>query len=122
MNYPYLTQDVKDMEPTKESVEKDRTEPFQYIKNMQDGSTAGYKYFNLNDLKTIGVEIRGNAEGTVEIKTSPDAGKIGEINIGISGQEWKTYSGNVHAENGTHALYFIFHGKGNFDFRRFTLA
>ena len=122
MDYPYLTQDVKDMEPTEESIEKDRIEPFQYIKNMQDGSTAGYKYFNLNNLKNISVEIRGNAEGTVEIRTSPDAGKIGEINISVSGQEWKTYSGNVHAQDGIHALYFVFHGNGNFDFRRFTLA
>lgn len=122
MDYPYLTQDVKDMDPMEELIEQDRLEPVQYIKNMQDGSVAGYKYFNLENPECISVEIRGSAEGIVEIHTRPEGEKIGEIGISVSGLEWQTFSGNIHADNGKTALYFIFHGKGSIDFRRFTLG
>lgn len=120
MDYPYLTQDVKDMEPTEKLMEQDRLEPVQYIKNMQDGSAAGYKYFDLENPSGISMEIRGRAEGIVEIRTRPEGEKIGEIGICVSGMEWQNFSGSLKAEVGKTALYFVFHGKGSFDFRRFA--
>lgn len=121
MDYPYLTQDVLDMEPSRELEEKDLTEPMQYIKNMQDGSIAGYKYFDFNNLMNVGMQIRGEAEGIVELRTEPDGGKIGEIAIKVSGQEWQEFCGTACTCDGVSALYFVFHGKGRFDFRSFTL-
>lgn len=121
MDYPYLTQDEKDVEPTDKRIEQDRLVPVQYIKNMQDGSVAGYKYFDLENPSSISMEIRGNAEGIVEIKNRPEGEKIGEIKIHVSGMQWQSFSGSIDAKNGKTALYFAFHGTGSFDFRSFTL-
>ncbi len=121
MDYPYLTQDVLDMEPTAEWVEKDLHEPIQYIRNMQDGSTAGYKYFEFHNLMKLGVEIRGEAEGIVEVKTALDGKIRGEIPVCSDNQEWKTIYGGVCVPDGTNALYLTFRGTGRMDFRRFFL-
>ena len=93
MDYPYLTQDVLDMDPTEEWIRKDKEEPVQYIKNMQDGSTAGYKYFDLRDTQAICLQVRGNASGTIEIRTSVRGERIGTIPADVSSDQWKEIEG-----------------------------
>jgi len=46
MDFPFLTQDADDTEPTEENIHLDQLTPFQYICNIQDGTCAGYKYFD----------------------------------------------------------------------------
>lgn len=121
MDYPYLTQDFPDMEPTDELEEKDRTEPVQYIKNMQDGSTAGYKYFDLRNVQKITLQIRGNAQGTVEVHTNLKGEAIGEVPVQVSSEEWQEMSGTVKHGGASDGLYFTFKGTGTIDFRSFNL-
>ena len=121
MDYPYLTQDEPDMEPTEALMQKDHTEPIQYVKNMQDGSTVGFKYFLFQNLKGISVQVRGCAEGMIEVRTLNDGNVIGCIPIRMDSRTWQESWGNVSVENGGAALYFIFKGTGSLDFRSFCL-
>nr|WP_302143780.1 family 43 glycosylhydrolase [uncultured Schaedlerella sp.] len=128
MDDPYLTQDGGDIEPTRETMERDRQEPYQYIRNMQDGSTAGYKYFALQGLERIAVMLRGKAEGVLEIRSrEPGRGAqsegtvIGRIEIQVDSDAWSRFEGEVKAENGKAALYFTYRGNGAVDFRSFEL-
>ena len=45
MDYPFLTQDLPDIEPGSEEAIREEVTPVQYIRNMCDGAVAGYKYF-----------------------------------------------------------------------------
>ena len=128
MDDPYLTQDGGDIEPTRETMERNGQEPYQYIKNMQDGSTAGYKYFAFQGLERIAVVLRGKAEGVLEIRTrEPGRGAqsegavIGRIEIQVDSDSWSRFEGEVKAENGKAALYFTYRGNGAVDFRSFEL-
>ncbi len=121
MDYPYLTQDVPDMDPTEEWIRKDKEEPVQYIKNMQDGSTAGYKYFDLRDTQAIRLQVRGNASGTIEIRTSVHGERIGTIPADVSSDQWKEIEGSLQKGGSRDGLYFTYKGTGTLDLRGFTL-
>lgn len=121
MDYPYLTQDIADVEPTDELVEKDRMEPVQYVKNMQNGSTAGFKYFFFQNLNRISVQVRGDAEGEIEVGTSNENRAVGYIEVSSCGQEWREFRGDISVKDGVAALYFTFKGRGSLDFRSFSL-
>lgn len=122
MDYPYLTQDVPDVEPTEKLMMKDCTEPIQYVKNMQDGSTAGYKYFSFQNLKGISVQVRGDAEGVIEVRTSNENEAVGYIPVSCRGQEWREFDEKVSIENSVTAIYFTFKGRGSLDFRAFSFV
>lgn len=109
-------------------MERDRQEPYQYIKNMRDGSTAGYKYFALQGLEQISVMLRGKAEGVLEIRTrepgrstQPEEAVIGRIEIHVDPDAWSRLEGEIKAEDGKAALYFTYRGNGVVDFRSFEL-
>lgn len=121
MDYPYLTQDDSDLEPTEELMHKDSKESVQYIKNMQNGSTAGFKYFSFQNLKRISVRVRGYAEGMINIKTSIKGDILGCIPVYVNRQKWQEFDGNVSINDGIAALYFTFKGNGDFDFQSFHL-
>lgn len=121
LDYPYLTQDVPDIEPSKELIQKDAAEPVQYIKNMKDGSTAGYKYFDFDKSGGISVQVRGNAEGVMEVRVSEGQDAVVSIQIRTDEQEWREFYGKAAVRDGVAALYFTFRGKGSLDFRSFCL-
>ena len=68
-----------DREPTQELMLLDCTQPVQYIRNMRDGSTAGYKYFTFDNLKRISARIRGETGGVMEVRTSLSGEVIGKF-------------------------------------------
>ena len=107
---PYLTQDGKDRE----------SGPDQYIANMCDGALAGFKYFDLSETKEISVTIKGHAEGTLYVRTSENGEAIAEISISPS-KELREFSSDIHVSGNKEALFFVFEGKGSFDFISFTL-
>lgn len=100
---------------------RDSKEAVQYIKNMQNGSTAGFKYFSFQNLKRISVRVRGCAEGMIDIKASSKGDILGCIPVNINRQEWQEFDGNVFINDGVAALYFTFKGNGSFDFQSFHL-
>lgn len=107
------------------SLTQSRSKPgkkvWQYIKNMRDGSTAGYKYFRTENLKAVEVEVRTRTAGKMEISDTPEFERTaGVIEIKPSGK-FERYRGKVRLEDGVRALYFRYRGSGACDFRAFRL-
>ena len=119
---------------------------YQYIANMRDGATAGFKYFDAGELKEcrrITVEVRiNNKTGDGSTKKAPymvvsgdEAGddmaaRISLASAKMSGisercaGEWISYSAEFHYEKNDEditALYFSYEGSGAMDFKNFTM-
>jgi hypothetical protein len=108
--HPYLTQTGADREDN----------PDQYIANMRDGATAGFKYFQFEDTRRISVEVKGGCDGSMEVTDAPQGGIIAEIPV-KPGDEYQEFSAKMKPVTGKTALYFTYRGKGAADFRAFTL-
>lgn len=109
--HPYFTQSGEDREHT----------PDQYIANMRDGATAGFKYFDFKGANEISVKVRGSGTGELIVSTSEDGEPVAKIKLAPS-REWATFKAPLSVPDGVHALYFRYSGKGRIDFDRFTLA
>lgn len=109
-DHPYFTQTGKDREEN----------PTQYIANMQDGSVAGFKYFQLKNLQEISISVQGSANGVMLLSTSLDSEAFAKIKIEPS-RKFISFGTEVNLADGKHALYFTFKGTGKLDFQSFTL-
>ena len=109
--HPYFTQSGEDREEDGD----------QYIANMRDGATAGYKYFDFDGLNTITVSLRGQGKGQMEVRLHPDGAPIALFSV-HPGTAWKQFTGIVNTPvSGKQALYFTYSGEGYVDFNTFTL-
>lgn len=109
--HPYFTQGGEDREADGD----------QYIANMRDGSMAGFKYFEFNVPDCISVEVRGTAEGILEVRTEPGGPAVAGIQL-RPGQDWTVYQAKMSRLLGIHALYFVYCGTGYLDFYSFELT
>ena len=110
--HPYFTQRGKDGD--KNSV--------QYIANMQDGSVAGFKYFDIEAVTGIGVTVSGSGRGVMQVSVTPGFEKCcAEIPVQPEEQE-KTFTGTIQLEQGVTALYFRYQGEGRLNFWSFALS
>ncbi|MCD7957067.1 MAG: family 43 glycosylhydrolase [Lachnospiraceae bacterium] len=108
--HPYFTQTGKDRE----------SDGDQYIANMRDGATAGFKYFNISGIHSVIVKCRGG-QGIMEISTSSDFEKIaGEVRLEDSAQ-YTEAEGKLDLMDGIQPLYFRYRGNGSVDFHSFCL-
>lgn len=107
-SFPYFTQYGKDREDT----------PDQHIANFCDGATAVFKYFEIADLCTLSVTLKGKVNGIMTV-SSADGQTF--ATIPVCGRGIKTYSGAWKGTHGIYALKFTFNGKGRPDFHSFTL-
>ena len=140
MDYPFLNQDGKDIEPESEEAKRESELPLQYICNIQDGTVIGYKYFRFGEENGTGdveyqikVQVRGNAQGTLYVQTAPDkegAEVCGSIPVNIDTEQkesaggpdgWTEQTGSFRIPAGVHPLYFRYEGTGAFDMVTFTL-
>ncbi len=109
--HPYFTQSGEDREGDGD----------QYIANLRGGSTAGFKYFDLQDPQSITVTLRGNGKGQMAVRTKPDGAPIA-LFVVRPGENWQEFTGHINCSiQGVHALYFTYHGEGSIDFHSFTL-
>ena len=109
--HPYFTQSGEDREGDGD----------QYIANMRNGATAGFKYFDFRDLKKICVTVRGKGKGQMAVRLNPESAPIAIFSL-FPGEQWGTFTGIVNTEvNGVHPLYFTYSGNGYIDFGSFTL-
>lgn len=109
--HPYFTQSGEDRDEN----------PDQYIANMTDGSTAGFKYFEFDLPGRIIISARCNAEGTVKIRTEPDGEPIAVVSV-TPCLDRQSFEGAVTAPvTGQQALYFTYSGNGSLDFYSFEL-
>lgn len=91
-----------------------------FITNIREGAVAGYKYFELRGLRSVTVWLRGNASGTLAVRTYPGGPDLAVISIDAS-ESWRDFTADAKAEDGVQALYFVYHGSGALDFKSFTL-
>ena len=110
-NHPAFTQDGEDR----------MDNPNQYINNMVDGATAGYRYFDFKTAKTISVETRGTATGTFVVRDGRQGNVVARIPVSPS-ETWTTFSAPLTIESGKKPLYFTYEGEGAADFFHFSFA
>ena len=110
--HPYFTQSGADREENGD----------QYIANMRDGATAGFKYFHFDKLNTVTVSLRGQGTGQIEIRLHPDKAPVALFSVHPDAV-WKQFAGSVNTTViGKQALYFTYSGEGYVDFKSFTLT
>ena len=100
---------------------KDGDEVDGYVGNIQDTATAGFKYFDMQDVQKITISVRGYAKGVFQVRTTWDGEVLAEIPVDYT-NVWEDYSAPVTIDNGVHALYLTFRGQGNAMLRSFELA
>lgn len=137
MRFPYLTQDIPDIEPETQQAEEDAVFPVQYVANVGDGAAVGYKYFQCCGTAVRRLTVRGNAKGIIQVRTTPEGDVCGEIPIWMQDLQaqqklaeqaafrdgsWKLLETDVEIPDGEQALYFTFHGTGTFDLAEFELG
>ena len=106
--HPAFTQDGKDGEQAK-----------QYIENMKDGATAGFKYFDLRKTKEISVTVRGGA-GKITVRDGENGPVLAEVAL-TAGKEWHACAASLTGGGERSALYFTYEGSGAVDFLSFEL-
>lgn len=108
--HPYLTQTGKDRE----------RDPDQYIANMKDGAMAGFKYFDIQNLKRIGVLVSGKGRGEILVKTKVDGEILCRIPVSADfTRVWFEAAASI--PDGIHALFFSYVGEGSVNFHAFKL-
>ncbi|MFD2719631.1 family 43 glycosylhydrolase [Hymenobacter monticola] len=109
--HPYLTQDGPDR----------TSQPNQYIANMQDGATAGFKYFDFQGANAIAVTTRGPGRGKMLVKDGPQGSVVAEVAIQPS-EQTQTFQAPLRIRTGRKPLFFVFQGTGAVEFHKFELA
>lgn len=104
-DYPYFTQSGTDREENGD----------QYIANMSDGSTAGFKYFAFTgNESSFTITARGTAEGIVAVSLGIQENPIARIPVHPT-QAWQSFGSVLPIVQGIHALYLRFEGQGTLD-------
>ncbi len=83
-----------------------------YIKGITDGTTIGFKYFDLKNAKGLRIKTRAYYDGVFEIKTDLNKEPLAEIK-GIGSNIWTAHECSFDAVSGTNALYLIYKGSGS---------
>lgn len=109
-NHPAFTQEGEDRE----------CNPNQYINNMRDGATAGFRYFMFDTATRINVTVRGTASGVFKVRDERGGLVVATINISPS-EDWATFGSELSIEKGKKPLYFTYEGDGFVDFKSFEL-
>ncbi|MBQ8038497.1 MAG: beta-xylosidase, partial [Lachnospiraceae bacterium] len=94
----------------------------QYIANMQDGTTAGYKYFAINSISHIEVCVSGTANGIIEVRNELEKAPFAWIIINVE-KETKRFGVEceVNFDVEQVALYFTYKGQGYVNFYGFEV-
>lgn len=107
--FPKITQDGKDGD-----------EELGFIANMKESATAGFKYFDCNNINKIKIKVRGYCRGEFEVKTAWDGEVLGTIPVEFS-NIWTEYESDITIPDGVQALYFTYRGSGSASLASFTL-
>lgn len=88
-----------------------------FVKDMDDGTMAGFKYFNFQGKTRIRVTYRG-ASGVLMVMTDADHA-LAQIDI-IPSDDWMTSQFVEITAQGLLPLYLKYHGKGRIDLLEFS--
>ncbi len=89
-----------------------------YIKDIREGTTVGFKYFDLKDVTGLKIKTRGYSNGKFEIRTSFDGNVLGTIKTEYK-NIWTEGECRFDKTNGTLPLYLTFTGQGNVSLKSF---
>lgn len=95
---------------------RDGDEEAGYIRNIQDGTTVGFKYFRCKDVKKIAIVTRGYCYGYYQVRTKWDGPVIGEIHPDSS-NFWEEVTADIAMPDGDNALYLTFTGGGTLEIK-----
>lgn len=98
--YPIISQDGSDGEIAPA-----------YIKNMMDGAIAGFKSFDFDGVRKIGLTTLGYGDGELEFRLSLDGPVVGRVKLGYE-NDWSYHEGEVEISDGVHDLYIAYSGFG----------
>lgn len=91
-----------------------------YITGIKDGAVIGYKYFDFFDTDFLGLELRGDFEGTVSVSHDEKGKKlIGAIELGMTSGDWQMVLIPIAPEQKTRALYLHCQGEGEWELKSF---
>lgn len=91
-----------------------------YIGNIQDGATAGFKFFRGTEAKKIHVWTRGYAQGVLEVRTELKGKVLAELSVEYA-NVWEESQADITLPQGEYALYLTFRGQGNAMLKGFEL-
>ena len=89
-----------------------------YIANFTSGGVIGFKYFDMKDVHSISVWLRGYAGGTIKVMNKWDGEVAGSAEFN-SNNVWVKVDIPVNMPDGVNALYFTFEGHGAPSFKGF---
>ena len=91
-----------------------------FITGIRDGAVIGYKYFEFFGTSCLGLELRGSLNGTITV-AHDEAGKevIGAIELNMAQNNWQMILVPISPESGSHALYLLYEGTGEWEFKTF---
>ncbi len=121
MEYSYLTQDLPDIDPESPEAALEKSFPIQYIKNIQEGTVIGYKYFLFENADQMILKVRGKGNGIFTIMQKPEAEIAGTVAVDIDSEKWTDIAGGMNFRKGIYPLYLKYEGDGTIDFVTFTL-
>ena len=109
---PYFTQTGKDRE----------NNPDQHIADISDGTTVGFKYFNLSETSSVGVKVKGSGSGKFIISQCENGEQIAVIDVQKS-EDYKSYTAQLkQVADSKSALYLSYKGKGKIDLMSIILG
>jgi len=91
----------------------------QYIANLKNGATVGFKSFLFETANAITITVRGKGRGEIIVKNEEKI--ISTISLQPS-THWECYKGVLETVRGEQNLYFSYNGKGAVDFLEFELS
>lgn len=99
---------------------RDGDEEIGYLANIQDGTTAGFKYFDCKGITKVSVYTRGYAHGTFEFSTAWDGEVLASIKVDSS-NIWRKFTTNISLPDGVNAIYITYRGGGTAHLKSFEL-
>ena len=83
-----------------------------YIKGITDGTTIGFKYFDLKNVKGLRIKTRAYFDGHFEVKTDLSKEPLALLTA-IGSNIWTAHECRFDAVSGQNPLYLIYKGSGS---------
>jgi len=94
----------------------------QYITDIKDQTTVGYKYFDCAGLGKIALTLRGHFQGTVTVSLDADGTeKAGQSTVQLDSSEWQMITCEVQIPDGKQSIYLYAAGLGAMDLKTIEL-
>lgn len=118
----YQTMDRTHLTYATEEGNGEETTRTQFITNIKDKTTIGYKYFQAENLTKITLAVRGGAVGSLSVSTDLEVKeRLGEVKVELDETEWTLLQIEISPIDGVVALFFHYEGEGTLELKEFTL-